>query len=204
MSINVELLDDVAPYLVSPYESFFFLVPRVKLTVESGNGYPGQGGCFYGHEGRCFVSQYRVVYVSDTADYTAYRSFSLPFYCIRDWRFHVSIFGAKAWRGHVNPVPGGGLVGIGAFTLDFLGLGFEEFRSHVLPLLEGSRSVHEQFVQRSQPSVLMVPAKIVDPNERERRVAYYACEDPMTLFVLARESERSDESSGQRSSSSRP
>lgn len=36
MSINVELLDDVAPYLVSPYESFFFLLQRVKLTVESG------------------------------------------------------------------------------------------------------------------------------------------------------------------------
>lgn len=67
------------------------------------------------------------------------------------------------------------------------GVGFDEFRRHVLPLLEGSRGVHEQFVQRSQPSVLMVPAKIVDPNERERRVAYYAREDPMTLFVLAPE-----------------
>lgn len=217
MSINVELLDDAAPFLVSPYESFFFLLPRVKLTVESGkcvscsvcvycrmcavrveresdatqelkslttchcyllcvraaalvcvrSGYPGQGGCFYGHEGRCFVSQYRVVYVSDTPGYTAYRSFSLPFYCIRDWGFHVSLFGAsqcadlcgreaacvrsvdwrydtwmhsqlrcsvcfvcvyvcvcgagaKAWRGHVNPVPGGGLVSIGSFALEFL------------------------------------------------------------------------------------
>lgn len=58
------------------------------------SGYPGQGGCFYGHEGRCYVSQYRVVFVSDTQGYTAYRSFSLPFYCIRDWSFHVSIFGA--------------------------------------------------------------------------------------------------------------
>lgn len=60
------------------------------------SGYPGQGGCFYGHEGRCYVSHYRVVFVSDTLGYTAYRSFSLPFYCIRDWRFHVSIFGTWA------------------------------------------------------------------------------------------------------------
>ncbi|GAB9471291.1 hypothetical protein Gpo141_00008509 [Globisporangium polare] len=200
MSINPELHEDVAPYLVSPYENFFFLIQRVKLTVESGGGYPGQGGCFYGHEGRCYVSQYRVVFVSDTQGYTAYRSFSLPFYCIRDWSFHVSIFGAKSWRGHVNPVPGGGLVGIGSFTLDFLSFGFEEFRSHILSLLENSRMVHERFAELSQPSVLMVPAKIVHAGELKQRVAYYAAEDPMTLFIV--ENAGSSESESKRTSTS--
>ncbi|EEY55953.1 uncharacterized protein PITG_08699 [Phytophthora infestans T30-4] len=121
MSINVQLHGGVVPYLVSPVENFFFLIRHVELAVESGNGYPGQGGCFYGGEGRCYVSQYRLVFVSDAArENSAYQSFSLPFYGIRDWTFDVSIFGAKSWKGHVNRVPGGGLVGIGKFTVDFL------------------------------------------------------------------------------------
>lgn len=58
------------------------------------SGYPGQGGCFYGGEGRCYVSQYRLVFVSDGAqESNAYQSFSLPFYGIRDWSFDVSFFG---------------------------------------------------------------------------------------------------------------
>lgn len=36
MSINVQLHEGAVPYLVSPYESFFFLVHHVKLSVESG------------------------------------------------------------------------------------------------------------------------------------------------------------------------
>ncbi|KAL3665894.1 hypothetical protein V7S43_009314 [Phytophthora oleae] len=121
MSINVQLHEGQVPYLVSPYENFFFLIDHVKLTVESGNGYPGQGGCFYGGEGRCYVSQYRLVFVADAAgEDAAYRSFSLPFYGIRDWNFDVSLFGAKSWKGHVNRVPGGGLVGIGRFRMEFM------------------------------------------------------------------------------------
>jgi hypothetical protein len=124
MSINVQLHEAAVPYLVSPYESFFFLVHHVKLSVESGkcvalcvyacmrlmldlmrrcllpplplgSGYPGQGGCFFGREGRCYVSQYRLVFVSDGPAYTAYRSFSLPFYAIRDWDFRVGYFGTS-------------------------------------------------------------------------------------------------------------
>lgn len=52
MSINPELHEDVAPYLVSPYENFFFLIQRVKLTVESG----GYGVC--PHCCCCYVSLY--------------------------------------------------------------------------------------------------------------------------------------------------
>lgn len=36
MSMNVQLHEGVVPYLVSPYESFIFLIHRVKLIVESG------------------------------------------------------------------------------------------------------------------------------------------------------------------------
>lgn len=36
MSVNVQLHENVVPYLVSPYESFFFIIDHVKLTVESG------------------------------------------------------------------------------------------------------------------------------------------------------------------------
>lgn len=36
MSINVGVHEDIVPYLVSPYESFYFLLRHVKLTVESG------------------------------------------------------------------------------------------------------------------------------------------------------------------------
>jgi hypothetical protein len=57
------------------------------------SGYPGLGGYFYGCEGKCYVSQYRIVFVSENTQYTAYASFSLPHYAIRDWSFHVSIFG---------------------------------------------------------------------------------------------------------------
>lgn len=63
--------------------------------------------------------------------------------------------------------------------------GFDEFRNHISPLLESSRAVHRQFDALSTPSVLMVPAKIVDPHERKRKVAYFASEDPMTLFIIA-------------------
>ncbi|KAG7380918.1 hypothetical protein PHYPSEUDO_006688 [Phytophthora pseudosyringae] len=188
MSANVQLHDGVAPYLVSPCENFFFLIHHVKLAVESGNGYPGQGGCFYGGEGRCYVSQYRLVFVSDLAanrESAAYQSFSLPFYGIRDWSFDVSLFGAKSWKGHVNRVPGGGLVGTGRFTLEFLSFGFEEFRSHVLPLLENSRALHGQFRDLANPSVLLVPGHLEGRDDGgSRRLAYCSADDPMTLFIV--------------------
>ncbi|KAI9981945.1 hypothetical protein PInf_009728 [Phytophthora infestans] len=186
MSINVQLHGGVVPYLVSPVENFFFLIRHVELAVESGNGYPGQGGCFYGGEGRCYVSQYRLVFVSDAArENSAYQSFSLPFYGIRDWTFDVSIFGAKSWKGHVNRVPGGGLVGIGKFTVDFLNYGFDEFRNHLLPLLENSRPLHRQFRDLTTPSVLLVPGKLQEHGDDDsRRLAYCSAADPMTLFVI--------------------
>ncbi|KAE9122655.1 hypothetical protein PF010_g6680 [Phytophthora fragariae] len=166
MSINVQLHDGAMPYLVSPYENFFFLIHHVKLSVESGNGYPGQGGCFYGGGGRCYVSQYRLVFVSDEVqEGNAYQSFSLPFYGIRDWSFDVSFFGAKSWKGHVNRVPGGGLVGVGRFALEFQSFGFDEFRNHVLPLLENSRALHRQFRDLATPSVLLVPGKCLISTE---------------------------------------
>ncbi|KUF81961.1 hypothetical protein AM587_10007743 [Phytophthora nicotianae] len=154
MSINVQLHEGVVPYLVSPYEKFFFLIHHVKLTVESGNGYPGQGGCFYGGEGRCYVSQYRLVFVADAArGNAAYQSFSLPFYGIRDWSFDS--------------------------------YGFDEFRNHVLPLLENSRSLHRRFRDLSTPSVLLLPGKLEGRGDGDsRRLAYYSADDPMTLFVV--------------------
>ena len=71
---------------------------RIKLELTalvSPSGYPGQGGCFYGKEGRCFVSQYRVVYVAKQvqAGENAQKSCSIPFYAIREWKFHVDYFG---------------------------------------------------------------------------------------------------------------
>ncbi|CEG41762.1 WW domain binding protein WBP-2, contains GRAM domain [Plasmopara halstedii] len=188
MSINVQLHEGAVPILVSPYENFFFLIYRVKLTVESGNGYPGQGGCFYSNEGRCYISQYRLVFVSSVArDNAAYQSFSLPFYGIRDWSFDVSLFGKKFWKGHVNPVPGGGLVGVGKFIMEFLSYGFDEFRNHVLPLLANSRSLHQQFRHLTTPSVLLVPGELEENNESDsRRLAYCSAEDPMTLFIVSK------------------
>ncbi|KAG1710334.1 hypothetical protein DVH05_017338 [Phytophthora capsici] len=190
MSINVQLHDGQVPYLVSPYENFFFLIDHVKLTVESGNGYPGQGGCFYGGEGRCYVSQYRLVFVSGAAsEDIAYRSFSLPLYGIRDWSFDVSLFGAKSWKGHVNRVPGGGLVGIGRFRMEFLSFGFDEFRNHLVPLLENSRALHHQFRNLTTPSVLLVPGKLEgQDNDGLRRLAYCSQDDPMTLFIIKKAS----------------
>ncbi|KAL4150808.1 hypothetical protein PRNP1_010205 [Phytophthora ramorum] len=186
MSINVQLHGAV-PYLVSPCETFFFLIHHVKLAVESGNGYPGQGGCFYGGEGRCYVSQYRLVFVSDHAqENSAYQSFSLPLYAIRDWSFDVSLFGAKSWKGHINQVPGGGLVGPGRFTMEFLSVGFDEFRNHLLPLLENSRALHRQFRDLTTPSVLMVPGKLQEYDGSSRRLAYCSADDPMTLFIIDR------------------
>ncbi|TMW67101.1 hypothetical protein Poli38472_012217 [Pythium oligandrum] len=187
MSINVQLHADVVPYLVSPYESFFFLMDHVKLTVESGSGYPGEGGCFYGHTGRCYVSQYRVVVVSDPNVRTAYRSFSLPFYCIRDWSFSVGWLGAQTWRGHVNPVPGGGLIGVGRFSLQFLSHGFEEFRRHLEPVLEGSRLLFQRFSRLEAPSVLLLPGKLPGQadDDGSKRIAYCAPTDPFTLYILA-------------------
>lgn len=44
--------------------------------------------------------------------------------------------------------------------------------------------MHERFAELSQPSVLMVPAKIVNPGELKQHVAYYAAQDPMTLFIV--------------------
>ncbi|DAZ92580.1 TPA: hypothetical protein N0F65_012810 [Lagenidium giganteum] len=184
MSMNVQLHEDTVPYLVSPYGHVIFLIQGVKLTVESGNGYPGQGGCFYGQPGRCYVSQYRIVYVSD-APQTAYKSFSIPFYTIKSWQFHVGLLGKKVWRGNVNPIPGGGLVGVGLFTLQFMTHGFDEFRSHVEPLLAQSRSLHEQLAALQTPSVLMVPAKIADPSEGKVPLAYFAPEDPFTIFIIS-------------------
>ncbi|RLN91324.1 hypothetical protein BBJ28_00014564 [Nothophytophthora sp. Chile5] len=178
MSINVQLHEAAVPYLVSPYENFFFLVHHVKLTVESGKYVRASYWS-------CYVSQYRLVFVSDTAaQNSGYQSFSLPLYGIRDWSFDVSFFGAKSWKGHVNPVPGGGLVGVGRFSLEFLSFGFDEFRNHVLPLLENSRALHRQFRDLATPSVLMVPAKLADADGKTRRLAYYAAEDPMTLFIV--------------------
>lgn len=67
--------------------------------------------------------------------------------------------------------------------------GFDEFRSHVLPLLESSRALHQQFCELSTPSVLMVPAKVADPSDPQRRVAFFDPADPMTVFIV-KEAER--------------
>ena len=32
----------------------------------------------------------------------------------------IVVIGVKSWKGHVNRVPGGGLVGVGKFTMQFL------------------------------------------------------------------------------------
>lgn len=70
------------------------------------------------------------------------------------------------------------------FVLDGQSFGFEEFRNHVLPLLENSRALHQQFRDLNTPSVLLVPGKVEEQDGAPRRLAYYSAEDPMTLFIV--------------------
>ncbi|CAI5742162.1 unnamed protein product [Hyaloperonospora brassicae] len=112
------------------------------------SGYPGQCGCFDGGRGRCNVSPYRLVFVSDRARATsAYQRFSLPLYGIRDWRFDSIFFGT-------------------ADSADF-----EEFCIHVVPLLEVSRDLHRQFCGLTTRSVLMAPGKSDGQEECPPQVA---------------------------------
>lgn len=67
--------------------------------------------------------------------------------------------------------------------------GFDEFRNHVLPLLEGSRELHRRFRELSTPSVLMVPAKLPSEGDGAPRVAFFSPEDPMTVFIVRPSSE---------------
>ncbi|UIZ29034.1 hypothetical protein KXD40_007261 [Peronospora effusa] len=94
----------------------------------------------------------------------------------------VMVIGVKSWKGHVNRVPGGGLVGVGKFTMEFLSVGFEEFRNHVRPLLEHSRALHRQFCDLTSPSVLLVPGTRQEGDAK--RLVYCSVEDPMTLFLV--------------------
>nr|CCA23466.1 conserved hypothetical protein [Albugo laibachii Nc14] len=184
MSFNVGLHESQTPLLVSPYENFIFTVSTQTFAVQSGNGYPGQGGCFYGKEGRCFVSQYRVVYVAKQvqAGENAQKSCSIPFYAIREWKFHVDYFGKKTWHGLVNPIQGGGLVGIGSFQLRFASHGFEEFQRHLQPLLVQSRDLYEKIAAIETPSILMVPAASSENTQHSQ--AYYSSKEPFTIYKM--------------------
>ena len=93
MSFNPALHEGRFPIPVALDEQYMMVLDGTRLSVESGNGYPGQGGCFYGTLGTLYVSKYRVVYVERQFIRPEFRSFSIPLYAVKEWRFYRGYLG---------------------------------------------------------------------------------------------------------------
>ena len=116
------------------------------VVIRSHSGYPGQGGCFYGGRGRCYVSQYAsclcridhgsivrtspslcrcTVFVTGALIRASLvREIDEQQVVVAEIDISscvgMELTGAKRWTGRVNCVPGGGLVGVGTFAMEFL------------------------------------------------------------------------------------
>jgi len=58
-------------------ETFVSCDGDIKIEVESGNGFPGNGGCYFG-EGKLYVTDRRLLFIRAGPN-TQFSSFSIPF-----------------------------------------------------------------------------------------------------------------------------
>jgi hypothetical protein len=58
-------------------EEFLSCDEGIQFSIRSGSGYPGSGGCFYGH-GKLYLSNLRAIFVPNSQN-ALFHSFYLPY-----------------------------------------------------------------------------------------------------------------------------
>lgn len=98
-------------------ETFLSCDEDIKIEVESGNGFPGRGGCYYG-TGKLYVSDRRLLFIRAGPN-PQFNSFSIPYCLLKKFKLKTPFFSSAYLNGEVRPVPHGGLNGNGTIILKF-------------------------------------------------------------------------------------
>ena len=166
MSVNPATKDGI-PIVVSTEEFFLDCFSNTRFYIESGNGYPGTGGCYYGKTGKTFVSKYRIVYVESHFAEARFRAFSLPLYALSNLKYNRGYFGSRTFTGTVAQVPRGGLASSGTFTLTFNDGGLTAFQDLLLTLLDDAMELQQKILAVDGPAIALLPL----PSEEECKKA---------------------------------
>lgn len=89
----------------------------IRFSIESGSGYPGQGGCFYSC-GKLYLTNVRLIIVPDVPS-AFLTGFTLPFTLMKECSLETPWIGDAVVKGVIEPIEGGGLKGMGNFTIIF-------------------------------------------------------------------------------------
>ncbi len=129
MSVNPRLREPGGPPELMHGESVVLKQDGVAFEMESGGGFPGRGGNWYG-KGDVYLTEHRIVFVKRPVTSESFVSFSLPLSLIESCKLHQPIFGANYFAGSVLPVTSdraGGMAGRGEFKLRFNRGGVTDF-----------------------------------------------------------------------------
>eukprot|EP00164_Ancoracysta_twista_P001644 GFYU01002159.1.p1 GENE.GFYU01002159.1~~GFYU01002159.1.p1 ORF type:complete len:346 (-),score=43.74 GFYU01002159.1:166-1203(-) len=124
MALNPEIASSGTPINL-PHEVWAFSKNNVKFSVESGNGYPGQGGNYYG-SGVVYLSSWRCILVFVPGNHVC-RAIEIPLHGVKEHKLNQPIFGSNSVSGQVEPLPGRGLHSVAKFKLTFESGGGPEF-----------------------------------------------------------------------------
>ncbi|KAI8323911.1 hypothetical protein GQ54DRAFT_257490 [Martensiomyces pterosporus] len=112
-----------------PNENFLYHCNGVKFDLKIGDGYPGNSVAYQSPSGTAFISNQRIVFLSQTATAetsasnsagpNAVSSFTIPHGNVRDQKFTQPIFGANRFEALAIPVAGGGVPSNAMLTLTF-------------------------------------------------------------------------------------
>jgi len=98
-------------------ETFVSCDEDIKIEVESGNGFPGNGGCYFG-EGKLYVTDRRLLFIRAGPN-TQFNSFSIPFALLQKIKIKTPFLSSAYISGETKPIQHGGLNGNGRFILRF-------------------------------------------------------------------------------------
>eukprot|EP01137_Pigoraptor_chileana_P019100 Opistho-2@79659 len=125
MALNGVPVTPSGGVLIPPGERMMYSTTGVQFSIESGGGYPGNNGSYYG-KGDVILTDRRILFVTKPP-LEVFKSFALPFELIFDAKLNQPIFGANNFSGKVDPVADAGLAGTGEFKLTFKNGGAAEF-----------------------------------------------------------------------------
>jgi len=98
-------------------ETFVSCDEDIKIEVESGNGFPGNGGCYFG-DGKLYVTDRRLLFIRAGPN-TQFNSFSIPFALLQKIKIKTPFLSSAYISGETKPINHGGLNGNGRFILRF-------------------------------------------------------------------------------------
>ncbi|KAJ1951784.1 hypothetical protein EC988_003911 [Linderina pennispora] len=126
-----------------PNENFLYHCNGVSFSLKTGNGYPGNSVAYKSATGTAFVSNQRIVFLSQRTGAGEVESFTAPHTHLQSPKFTQPLFGANRFEAEVEPVAGGGLAQRGLLSLGFAEGGGYDFANKVREMGERIRQIGE-------------------------------------------------------------